>query len=76
MTDFDKPYDLRDFKMEVIYPHQPVCILCKTTQSTMIKVSMVTAQDGIESSHSPNYVCMYCVVKLSNLIRKGWEKEE
>lgn len=46
----------------------PKCILCENSENRMIKVERVTAEDGIETSHVPIYICMTCIDKIQGCI--------
>jgi len=56
-------FHLKEFKVELINTHY--CIFCTRIENKMVKVSVVTAADGIETSHVPNYVCIDCINRIN-----------
>lgn len=68
-TNYDKPYELREFKFAWESFSVPKCVFCKKPSIGMtIRISITTAQDGFETS-SGEFICKNCLTEIYNLCK-------
>jgi hypothetical protein len=68
MTDFNKPYIVKEFDIELTHIYIPRCAFCHSTSEKMMKASLTTSQDGFETGHGYEYLCMDCVDKIVSIV--------